>query len=179
MNRYLEIRAPGIVDWLSRPPDSPAQQVFWGLLQLPCSVPLVPAQLAERFGMNLPDLSRALFELNRRNSLLVTHEAVDHAPEFDHDFALLCEDLRSLAEETPRLMLATADGLCLAQHGLPKEVCTQQAAICHQGPNQEFPCVIPLHLGSRTVRLCSPQPIPASSAALLRLARRLIGLLTR
>lgn len=164
------------MEWLSRPLDSPAQKVFSGLLQLPSSPLLVPAQLAERFGMSVQEFSRALFELNRRNSLLVTQESHDNAADFRYDHALLCADLGVLVADRPQLLLATAEGLCLAQQGLHEEICIHQAALCHQGPSKEFPYVMALHLGSSVVRLCSPQKIDASSSALLRLARRLIGL---
>lgn len=176
MTRYLEIQTQGVLAWLGEPPVAPAQRVFSGLLHLPRSAPLVAAQLAEQFGMDLQEFSRALFELNRRQSLRVTEQALDHTAQFHFDFALLCEDLRELGADQPGLLLATADGLCLAQQGLPEEVCIRQAALCHRGPSQEFPRVIPLHVGNRTVYLCSAQDIDPSSAALLRLTRRLIGL---
>lgn len=142
---------------------------------MPGSAPLAPAQLAERFGLGVPDVSRALFELNRGSGLRVTEQARDHAAQFVYDFDLLCEDLRQLNADQAPLMLAGADGLCLAQQGLPEEICIHQAAICHLGASKEFPCVIPLHLGARVVHLCSPVGIDAKSAALLSLARRLIG----
>lgn len=176
MTRYLELQEQGVPAWLDQPPTSPAQRVFSGLLHLRRSAPLVAATLAEQFGMGLEDFSRALFELNRSRSLRVTDEAHDHSAQFDADFALLCEDLRELGADQPGLMLATADGLCLAQHGLSEERCSRQAALCHRGPSPEFPCVMPLHVSGRTIRLCSTRDIDPSSAALLRLARRLIGL---
>lgn len=176
MTRYLEIQVQGVLAWLGQPSTSPAQRVFSGLLHLPRSAPLVAATLAEQFGMDLEDFSRALFELNRSRSLRVTEEAHDHSAQFHADFALLHEDLRELGADGPQLMLATADGLCLAQQGLAADICSRQAALCHRGPSQAFPCMIPLHVGSRTIHLCSTQAIDASSAALLRLTRRLIGL---
>ena len=176
MTRYLEIQARGVAQWLSEPAASPAQQVFWGLLQMPRSAPLVPAELAGRFGLEVADFSRALFELNRGHALQVTERARDHTEHFVYDFALLCADLRQLATDTPQLVLTCDDGLCLAQQGLPEDVCLQQAALCHHGASQEFPCVLPLHLGGRVLRLCSPGTIDATNTALLRLARRLIGL---
>lgn len=176
MSRYLDIRAQGVAQWLTTAPGSPAQRLFWGLLQLPASAPLVPAELAHRFGLAVPECSRALFELNRGNGLQVQDQARDHTRDFVYDHALLCEDLRQLGGDTPQLMLAGADGLCLAQQGLPEEVCHDQAAICHEGPSKAFPCVIPLHLGELVVHLCSPQAIDTAHASLLRLVRRLMGL---
>lgn len=176
MTRYLELQVQGVLAWLDQPPTSPAQRVFSGLLHLPRSAPLVAATLAEQFGLGLEDFSRALFELNRSRSLRVTEQAYDHSAQFRADFALLCEDLRELGADQPGLLLATADGLCLAQHGLTEECCIRQAALCHRGPSQEFPCMIPLHVGGHTIHLCSTQDIDPSSAALLRLTRRLIGL---
>lgn len=143
---------------------------------MPHSAPLVPAQLAERFGLSVPEFSRALFELNRCKSLYVTQEAYDHTAQFHHDVVLLCEDLRALAMDGQQLLLASADGLCLAGLGLSEKVCTHQAAVCHQGSSQDFPYVIPLHLGTHIVRLCSAEKIDGANAALLRLARRMIGL---
>jgi hypothetical protein len=176
VTRYLEIQVQGVLAWLGPPSSSPAQRVFSGLLRLPRSAPLVAATLAEQFGMDLEDFSRALFELNRSRSLRVSDEAHDHSAQFHADFALLLEDLRDLGADRPELMLATTDGLCLARQGLSDEICLRQAAICHRGPSPEFPCVIPLHVSSRTIHLCSTQDIDASSDALLRLTRRLIGL---
>lgn len=175
MSRYLDLQAPGLAQWLGRAPTSPAQRVYLGLLQLPRSAPLAPARLAERFGLDLPDFSRALFELNRSNSVQVRETQEDHGTDFAADHALLCTDLGRLAGPAPAL-LAGDDGLCLAQQGLSEAACTEQAARCHQGPSREFPCVLPLYLGARPVHLCSPHPIDTTSAALLRLARRLIGL---
>lgn len=176
MTRYLDIQARGVGQWLSSPPAAPAQRVFWGLLQMPRSAPLVPAELADRFGLDVADFSRALFELNRGHALQVTEQARDHAEHFVYDFDLLCADLRHLGSDTPQLMLASADGLCLAQLGLPEEICLQQAARCQHGASKEFPSVMPLHLGERVLHLCSPGTIDATNAALLRLARRLVGL---
>lgn len=176
MNRYLEVQAQGLLEWLGSPPHSPAQKVFAGLLRLPHSAPLVPARLADQFGLALPDFSRALFELNRSKSLQVTEQPSDHASDFLYDFALLRTDLQSLAEGTPELMLASVDGLCLAQAGLSEEDCLREAARCHEGPGAGFPLVAPLHLGTSVLRLCSRTGIDAASPSLLRLARRLIGL---
>lgn len=176
MTRYLEVQVQGVLAWLGQPPTAPAQRVFSGLLHLPRSAPLEAATLARQFGLGLEDFSRALFELNRTRSLRVTEEASDHAAQFQADLALLLEDLRELGADRPGLMLATADGLCLAQQGLSDEVCSRQAALCHRGPNPEFPCLVPLHVGDRPIHLCSTHEIDASSAALLRLTRRLIGL---
>ena len=179
MNRYLDIQAQGVVDWLCSPPESPAQKVFAGLLRLSDSAVLVPAQLAEQFGLNLQDFSRALFELNRRQSVQVIPEPQNHADELRADFALLCADLGDLAAQAQPLLLASNDGLCLAQQGLAEEACIKQAAECHRGENPQFPHVLPLHLSSGLFRLCSPAPIRTSHAALLRLARRLSSLLGR
>lgn len=176
MTRYLEIQARGVAQWLSEPAASPAQKVFWGLLQMPRSAPLVPAELAKRFGLDVAEFSRALFELNRGHALQVTERSHDHAEHFFYDFALLRADLRQLASDTAQLVLTSDDGLCLAQQGLPEDVCLQQAALCHHGASQEFPCMLPLHLGERVLLLCSPGAIDATNTALLRLARRLIGL---
>lgn len=176
MTRYLQVQAQGIPRWLGQPATTPAQRVFWGLLQMPGDVALVPAELAARWGLALADFSRALFELNRDHALRVSAEAHSHADQFSYDFALLREDLRQLGGENPQLLLAGADGLCLAQQGLPDEVCTYQAAVSHAGSSREFPCVVPLHLGAAVVRLCSPHAIDTANAALLRLVRRLIGL---
>jgi len=176
VSRYLEVQAQGLLAWLGSPPDTPAQKVFTGLLRLPHSVALVPARLADQFGLELPELSRALFELNRRQSLLVTDRAYDHGGDFRYDFALLCEDLRSLAVGTPQLMLASADGLCLARQGLSEEDCLQAAAHCHDGPDAGFSLMAPLHLGATVLRLFSRAGIDAASPALLRLVRRLISL---
>ncbi|MEK9951255.1 MAG: hypothetical protein VW687_03705 [Curvibacter sp.] len=175
MSRYLDIHAQGLTQWLGAAPASPAQRVYWGLLQMPASAPLVPAELAERFGLAVPEFSRALFELNRGKGLQVQTQVHDHTQEFVYDHALLCEDLRELGGPTPQLMLAGADGLCLAQQGLPEEVCSHQAAVCHAGPSPAFPCVIPLHLGERVVHLCSPQVLDTACAPLLRLVRRLLA----
>lgn len=176
MTRYLEIQARGLAQWLSEPAASPAQRVFWGLLQMPRSAPLRPAELADRFGLDVADFSRALFELNRGHALQVTEQAHDHAGHFVYDFELLCADLRQLAADTKPLMLANGDGLCLAQQGLSEDVCLRQAALCHHGASKEFPCVLALHLGECVLHLCSPATIDATNTALLRLARRLIGL---
>lgn len=178
MSRYLEVQAQGVLEWLCRPPDFAAQKIFVGLLRMPHSVPLVPATLAAQFGLELREFSRALFELSRRSSLQVINQPRDHSAQSRFDFDLLREDLLALAPDTSKLMVATVDGLCLAQHGLEEEVCIRQAALCHQGPNPQFPCVIPLHLGARVVRLCSTGKINTSSEAFLRLARRLISLPT-
>ncbi len=176
MNRYLEVQAQGLLEWLGGPPISPAQKVFSGLLRLPHSVALVPARLADQFGLELPDLSRALFELNRRQSLLVTERAYDHGGDFRYEFDLICEDLHSLAQGSPQLMLAGPDGLCLAQQGLPADICLHQAARSHDGADAGFAFVAPLHLGATVLRLCSRTRIDADSPALLRLVRRLISL---
>lgn len=176
MTRYLEIQAQGVLACLGQPPVTPAQRVFSGLLQLPRSAPLVAAELAARFGLELEDFSRALFELNRSRSLRVTDDARDHAAQFQPGIALLHEDLCALGASRPELLLATDDGLCLAQQGLPEELCLRQAALCHRGPSAEFPWVFPLHLGSRVIHLCSRHDIDTASAALLGLARRLVGL---
>lgn len=175
MNRYLDIQSQGIPRWLASPPTSPAQRVFWGLLQMASSAPLVPAELARRFGLTVPELSRALFELNRANSLRVHEQAQDHEQDFIYDFALLCEDLRELGGDEAKIMLASDDGLCLAQAGLPEEVCNHQAAVCPAGPNNEFPCVVPIHLGRSVVHLCAHRAILTAGAPLLRLVRRLLG----
>lgn len=176
MNRYLDVQAQGVLEWLGSPPVSPAQKVFVGLLRLPHSAPLVPARLAEQFGLALPDFSRALFELNRRKSLLVTEKVCDHSGDFHYDFTLLCADLRGLATGSPELLLASADGLCVAQQGLSEDDCTAQAARCHQGHGNGFALVAPLHLGTTVLRLCSRVAIDGASPALLRLARRLASL---
>lgn len=176
MNRYLDVQAQGVLEWLGSPPDSPAQKVFAGLLRLPHSAPLLPARLAEQFGLDLQEFSRALFELNRRQSLQVTEQPSDYRSDFHYDFSLLCDDLRSLAQGEPQIMLASADGLCLAQQGLAEEACLRQAARCHEGPDAELALVAPLHLGSTMLRLCSRTTINMASPALLRLARRLISL---
>ncbi|KRI01028.1 hypothetical protein [Curvibacter sp. PAE-UM] len=176
MSRYLEVQAQGLLEWLGRPPTSPAQKVFSGLLRLPHSVALIPARLADQFGLELPDLSRALFELNRRQSLLVTDRACDHAGDFRYEFDLICEDLRSLAPGSPELMLAGTDGLCLAQQGLSEDTCLHQAARCHDGADAGFALVAPLHLGATVLHLCSRTRIDADSPALLRLVRRLVSL---
>ncbi len=177
MSRYLALQAQGLAQWLGRPPTSPVQRVYLGLLHLPRSAPLAPARLAERFGLELPDFSRALFELNRSASLQVCETEEDHSAEYAADHALLCAELGRLAGPAPAL-LAGNDGLCLAQQGLTEAAGTEEAARCHQGPSRDFPCVMPLYLdlGGRPIHLCSPQPIDATSTALLRLARRLIGL---
>lgn len=176
VTRYLELQARGAAQWLSSPPVSSAQKVVWGLLQMPHAAPLVPAELASRFDLEVAEFSRALFELNRSQALQVIEQAQDHAEHFVYDFELLRADLRLLGTGTPQLMLASADGLCLAQHGLPEDVCMRQAVLCHHGASQEFPSVLPLYLGERAVHLCSPGAIDASNSALLRLARRMIGL---
>ena len=176
MNRYLEVQAQGLLEWLGSPPDAPAQKVYSGLLHMQHSATLAPARLAHQFGLELPEFSRALFELNRRQSLQVTEHACDHTSDFHYDFALLCEDLRSLAAGTPQLMLASADGLCLSRQGLSDEDCLNEAACCHQGPGAGFALVAPLHLGATVLRLCSRASIDAASPALLRLVRRLISL---
>ncbi len=175
MSRYLHLQAPGLAQWLGQPPRSPTQRVLAGLLAMPLSAELVPARLARGFGLDLTAFSRALFELNRSRSLQVSMQAQDHTAEFTGDHARLCQDLAQL-EPQSAVLLAGDDGLCLAQQGLPEEVCIHQAALCHLGPSREFPCVMPLHLGARVVHLCSPAPIDMTGAALLRLARRLIGL---
>lgn len=150
--------------------------MFWGLLQLPCDPPLVPAELAGRFGLGVTDFSRALFELNRGNALQVTEQAHDHTQEFCYDHALLRDDLRQLGGDQPQLLLAGADGLCLAQQGLPEEVCSTQAAACPTGKDPQFAWVLPLHLGLHVVHLCARHPIDTAAAPMLRLVRRLIGL---
>ena len=176
MIRYLDVQAPGVLEWLGRQPDSPAQKVFAGLLRLPHSAPLLPARLAEQFGLDLPDFSRALFELNRHQSLRVTEHPSTYRSDFHYDFPLLCEDLRCLATGKPQIMLATPDGLCLAHQGLAEHDCMRWAARCHEGPDAEIPHVVPLYFGSTLLRLCSSTTINMTSPALLRLARRLISL---
>lgn len=175
--RYLDVQANGILAWLGSPLQSPAQRVYAALLRQRCSPALVPARLAEQLGVEGEALPRALFELNRAGSIQVCTEVRDYEHDFHCDHALLCEDLRDLgAHEMPQLLLACDDGLCLAQQGLTEEVCINQAAVCYRGPNRQFPHVQPIYLDSQPVRLCSIAPLRSASPALLRLARRLIGM---
>lgn len=175
MSRYLHLQAAGLLTWLAQPPLSPAQRVLAGLLALPHSAELVPARLAVAFGLDLPAFARALFELNRSRSLQVAGEVCDHREEFRPDHTRLCQDLQQLAPQAA-VLLADDAGLCLAQHGVSPADCSRQAALCHRGPSADFPFVMPLHLGPRRVYLCARTPVDVSGVALLRLARRLIGL---
>jgi len=178
VSRYLDIQAQGVVEWLTRPATSAEQLVFAGLAQVPHSVPLETAVLAKRFGLEIQDFARVLFELNRRKSIVLTQEEQDHSVQFDFDFAALSADLNALSCGQPQLMLVTSEGLCIAQQGLSDEECTRHAADCQGLPESGWPVVMPLHLGQESLWLCSKTPIDTSGDALLRLVRRFLGLAT-
>lgn len=117
--RHLRPRGQGAFTWLNRPADDDARRVFVHLLLAGQPVPLQMDDLAERLRMRTQALVKALFALNRQESVSVI-EGTGAAASWQADGLLagLNQDLADVARIGQGLVLASADGLALGQTGL-------------------------------------------------------------
>ena len=174
MSRYLHARPRGVLVWLAVSPLSLERQLFEHLLGARDAVALNVPALAVALGHPVQAIARALFALNRHASIAVRDAAASVTAVAPGGLASLPQDMVDIAGQRGEIMLASADGFCIAQAGLPSERAEAVAAQLSLGiwPVMSFRAA--LQVGGRVLNFCASSEIDLAHPAMLRLGAHLV-----
>ena len=182
MSRYLLPSPGGVLIWLCARPASLERRLFEHLLGAPEAVELNVPALASALRHPAQAIARALFALNRQASIAVHDSAVPRrAPASPamragvrQGIAGLEQDLIDISGGCGEIMLASDDGFCIAQTGLPAQQAQALAARLPWDDGSVMQFRMQLCFTDRTLYFCASSRIDLKHPVMLRLGAHLV-----
>lgn len=182
LSRHLRPTPKGVVRWLSQSEQTSERALFEQLILAGEETPLQMADMATTLGMNVKDVARTLFSLNRAESVSVLEHAPDrHAKGWGaQGLAGLSEELARMTRPGQYMVLSTEDGFQLARAGCGAYegdviAASQRAGRDASPSGSRFPGQTLLYAGGKGFILTSSSVLDVSHPAWLRLAYRLLS----
>lgn len=173
--RHLTPSPGGVLTWLGQPMVSLERRLFEHILLTGRPQPIDMHGLAEQLGEPVAAIARALFALNRHQSLSILEEAPAARGGWQVvGLGGLADELVALASPGQRLLLASADGLCIARAGWTRYEAEVMAARPPEDHRRNHGEIVPLHFAGRSFQLSCNARIDLRNPALLRLGHRLL-----
>ena len=181
IQRFLRPTSKGVFNWLGQPVHGVERTLYETLVLYGIEKPFALREIASEIGVAANDLARALFALNRSESISL----LDIEPDRHHKgwgqpgLADLPEILASAALPGQKFLLSTADGFQLARVGYGLYEAEAMAVELLHGKTENLlmatDSMLPVYIQDQTLILSSSQKIDKAHGAWLHLAYRLLA----
>lgn len=178
--RFIRPAARGVFRWLDAPGSSPERTLFESLVLVGNDSWLDLHRIGEAVNLPPRDAARALFALNRSESVSVIENAPDR---FDKGWAQsglsgLAEDLAALIQPGQSLLLASDDGFAIASAGCSAYEADVLAVPRAPADGAADPRQAHLQFGDKGFRVIGSHPLDRNQMSWLSVAYRLITALS-
>ena len=186
-SRHLRPTSKGVLRWLGQTEPSCERRLFETLVRAGRETPLDMPAIAARLQTPVRDVAKALFALNRSESVSVIEDAPDRHQKGWREAGLagLSEDMASMTRPGQSLLLATEDGFQIARVGwgvyeADVMAVQQQLRAAGEGAGGQTPTAgdashAQLMVAGRCFHICGTAPLDREHGAWLRLAYRLLS----
>jgi hypothetical protein len=174
-SRYIMPTPAGMLSRLGVPQMSDERRLFEHVLLCGRPQPVDMAAFGVALGLSVASIARLMFALNRTQSISVLEEPPSARVAWaESGLAGLGDNLAALAIPGQKLLLSSADGLCIARVGWTAYEADVMATREPRDYQPSMGEIFPLHVGTRCFYLSANARIDQKNTVLLNLGYRLL-----